>query len=457
MQAVFRLKYCGLLNLVVLAAVSMWPTWRWYISRISDGSDEPYGLIALVTLVALSLFLPRSESHASPISLIIPAALVFLSVLIKPWAPPLIAAIPGVLGLTSLLSLSQNGRSFNPGLSGLALLSLPILPSVHFYLGYPIRFLSALLVSKLLSSAGIPVSAAGTLLSYREQLIWIDAPCSGIHMLWGGAFVNFTLIAYYNLRGWRVSLALATGSTLIFAANISRTAFVFLSESGIISAPEIFHTALGLLIFLSAITTLALVTTYVAGFSEISSEAIKQLPTISNKHYLAYSSGYLGLILLSFAPIAKAKTPLLIQAPSWPTTFEGSELRQIPLDTLELTLSRDFPGHIGRFWTADKEILIRIVTSPTRRLHASADCLRAAGYSITPIAAVKMANKVGRACVVASQAGSRLKVCEFISDANGNTWPDVSSWYWASLLGKTSGPWQAFTISESIERDAAML
>jgi hypothetical protein len=30
-----------------------WPVWRWYVLRLTDGSDEPWGLLALGTLALL--------------------------------------------------------------------------------------------------------------------------------------------------------------------------------------------------------------------------------------------------------------------------------------------------------------------------------------------------------------------------------------------------------------------
>ena len=33
--------------------VTFWPVWRWYIERMVDGSDEPWGILALATVVIL--------------------------------------------------------------------------------------------------------------------------------------------------------------------------------------------------------------------------------------------------------------------------------------------------------------------------------------------------------------------------------------------------------------------
>lgn len=43
-----------------------------------------------------------------------------------------------------------------------------------------------------------------------------------------------------------------------------------------------------------------------------------------------------------------------------------------------------------------------------------------------------------------------LVVREIVTDRQGQSWSDVSSWYWAALLGKTNGPWLATTVASEI-------
>jgi hypothetical protein len=38
-----------------------------------------------------------------------------------------------------------------------------------------------------------------------------------------------------------------------------------------------------------------------------------------------------------------------------------------------------------------------------------------------------------------------VRVCERIVDAHDQGFVDASSWYWAALLGRSSGPWRAMT------------
>ncbi|HEY9719360.1 MAG TPA: hypothetical protein V6C69_17920, partial [Trichormus sp.] len=39
---------------LIAAVVAFWPIWFWYCERISDRSDEPLGVVALITVIALA-------------------------------------------------------------------------------------------------------------------------------------------------------------------------------------------------------------------------------------------------------------------------------------------------------------------------------------------------------------------------------------------------------------------
>ena len=50
-KATLLLRLQGPTPLLILAmqGVAFWPVWRWYGERITDGSDEPWGIVALAT------------------------------------------------------------------------------------------------------------------------------------------------------------------------------------------------------------------------------------------------------------------------------------------------------------------------------------------------------------------------------------------------------------------------
>jgi hypothetical protein len=159
------------------------------------------------------------------------------------------------------------------------------------------------------------------------------------------------------------------------------------------------------------------------------------------------------------AVVAAAVTPLLARGgdaavaasdnfPGWPATYEGRALQELPLTAREAAFVRDFPGRVGRFSDGRREIIIRWLGAPTRRLHPSADCFRGSGYSIAPMPVRKDATGAAMSCFRASHGNDTLMVCELIRDEHGASWPDVSAWYWSGMLGASAAPWWSFVVAE---------
>jgi hypothetical protein len=134
--------------------------------------------------------------------------------------------------------------------------------------------------------------------------------------------------------------------------------------------------------------------------------------------------------------------------PGWPTHYEGRALTELPLTQRELVFVRDFPGRVGRFSDGRRELIIRWVGAPTRRLHPAADCFRGSGYGVTPLPVGKDAAGAAMGCFRASHGIDVQTVCELIRDEHGASWPDVSAWYWNSMLGASPAPWWSFVVAE---------
>ena len=149
------------------------------------------------------------------------------------------------------------------------------------------------------------------------------------------------------------------------------------------------------------------------------------------------------LPLLKSAPAQVAVSP---QA-SFPAQFEGRAIYRQPLTEREEAFLKDFPGEIARFTDGSREILFRVVNRPTRQLHSSGDCLKAAGYSIEhqPMRLSETGEQWG--CFTAGRNGARVAVCERVYDSGGQSFSDVSSWFWSAILGRTEGPWVAVTVA----------
>lgn len=134
--------------------------------------------------------------------------------------------------------------------------------------------------------------------------------------------------------------------------------------------------------------------------------------------------------------------------PGWPSHYEGHRLTAMALTQRESAFVRDFPGRVGRFSDGRREIIVRWIAAPTRRLHSAADCFRASGYSITPMPVRKDAAGVTMGCFRAIQRADNMMVCELIRDEQGETWPDVSAWYWHAMFGSSRPPWWSFVTAE---------
>lgn len=156
-------------------------------------------------------------------------------------------------------------------------------------------------------------------------------------------------------------------------------------------------------------------------------------------------------MLAGIAPLATGKLNFVQQAqtfPGWPDSVNGKPLRQLPLTERESVFLKSFPGRIGRFTDGQREYILRWLTHATRKLHPASDCLRGVGYQIKPLAIEVDLNQVQWGAFQASREGEQLRVYERIYDESGNSWTDVSAWYWSAFLEKSQGPWWSVTIAE---------
>ncbi len=228
--------------------LAFWPVWRWYIQRMLDGSDEPWGIVALGTAIFI-LIRKATWSVPSNRTVIICSVMVTLYMLSYAWLPPLFRGAIAVIALSFSLSSMCYGRILHAGIAGLLLVSLPLIASLQFYGGFPIRVITAFVSSQLLNVFGYQVLPQGTLLFWLGEVIAVDAPCAGIKMLWTGLYLNFSLAAWRNLG--ILTTWLSTSITLfsVFIGNIFRATLLFFTESGIINAPEFAHQTIGLIVF----------------------------------------------------------------------------------------------------------------------------------------------------------------------------------------------------------------
>lgn len=161
-----------------------------------------------------------------------------------------------------------------------------------------------------------------------------------------------------------------------------------------------------------------------------------------------------ALLLCAVWALAQAAWPTATPAASslaweWPTQWDGAVLRPLALSPVEQRFARHFPGALARLTDERHVLVMRHVTAPTRMLHPAVDCYRALGYRIADIRLEDDAQQRRWRCFVATRTGGvggqPLRVCERITDAEGQAFTDTSAWYWAAAAGRTTGPWLAVT------------
>jgi exosortase/archaeosortase family protein len=171
---------------------------------------------------------------------------------------PIVAAAIAMASLATFLAAARRDRSAWP-LASLLLLALPVIASLQFYFGYPLRVATATLAAPVLHVVGFAAQAQGAALVYDGRTVLVDPPCAGIGMLWVGAYTAALLsyLAKAPLRRALGNAAVAGGS--VFVANVARNVALFFPEALDLQWPAWAHPAIGLAAFTVAIVPIALV------------------------------------------------------------------------------------------------------------------------------------------------------------------------------------------------------
>lgn len=237
-----------LLFILGLQVLAFWDVWRWYVARAVYSWDQPWGVLALLAAIAF-LIASRKPWPQTERSLLLPAILVIVyAATYLPFAP-LARATVAFTALAMTASSLRFGKSFHAGLFGLFYLSLPTLPTLQFFGGYPLRVVVAELTAPILRMSGFAVIAEGTCLNWAGKMIWIDGPCSGIKMMWVGLFLTFEVLCLYELPLLKTLLLLPLAGVVIMAANVFRAVALFYLEAGVMSMPSWGHEYAGVIAF----------------------------------------------------------------------------------------------------------------------------------------------------------------------------------------------------------------
>ena len=472
-----RIEFWGMVWLWLLLLAAGWPTLRWYVLRMRDGSDEPFGLIAL----AACAFFARGWRNWSLVSmrrLGVAALVLGVMVLTPPQTPPLLRAL---LWLIAVGAIAARRACW----AALLTYSLPVMASAQFFAGYPVRVAVTWAAAGLLRLLGLAVLPNATVLSWHHQSVMIDAPCSGLQMAWLAGLLALILANAHELCAQRTGRLLLVAAMITFVANALRAAALFLLETQLRVSEEWMHDMIGLSLFAGVVGSVLRAAARERGLAhagrvgaasgEQNCEAVRgevagaSRATIGNfshaKAKFFVQSGarpaalFVFFVLCSLnvgkpllaASTGVSKEPLQTTFPGWNAApifrANASRLRAIDLDPKTLRFAADFPGKIGVFSDGPHTYILRWVMRPTRKLHSSADCLRAAGFEVAPGRAEIDAVGAVWAHFTASHGEEIWNVSERIVAADGDAWTDVSAWFWENLFPHegTTGPWWAVT------------
>ncbi|WP_271103767.1 exosortase Q [Pseudomonas tohonis] len=432
--------------------LALWPVWLWSLRRMGDGSDDPYGVVALIALL-LGLGRERRAFLAVPRRgwLLASLGLAGLALLGSAPIPALGRGVLAVLAvIATTLALRRPGQPVLAWL-GLGLLALPILSSLQFFAGYPLRLVTAEASLWLLRGLGLEVLREGTALEVGGQLVMVDAPCSGVHMAWVAYFTAFATAAWLRLGDGQLLRRLPWIGLLVLGGNSLRNTLLVLQETGQALWPGWMHEATGLVVFVGvcALVLRTVAAGQGAGVPLPVASVATASPWRGGRALVAGAFLLLGLASLPGRAVVEASPASAFV--EWPQRFDGERLRPLALSKVEQRFAEQFPGAIARFSTGSRVVTLRHVTAPTRKLHPAADCYQGLGYVIRAIALRQRPGNGGlQRCFVAEGRGPAQQVCEYIEDAAGQSFSDNSAWYWAALSGRSTGPWRAVTVAEAL-------
>jgi len=254
-----------LLILLAVQAAAFWPVWRWLLARLGDGEAGAIAAGAAALLIAPPRTATANEGSAGR-ALGLAAALTLAYAATVPFAPPLASAMVAAPALLATWSAWRWGRVPHPAAAALVVLALPALPTAQFVLGFPLRAAAGELAAGMLSMAGLAVARDGVSLRAGDRLVAIDAPCSGVNMLWTALLVALALAALARLPAGRTAVLALSAAALAVAGNALRAAALFLTESGLLTPPagfasegalhSVLHPGAGLVAFALALAPL---------------------------------------------------------------------------------------------------------------------------------------------------------------------------------------------------------
>jgi exosortase/archaeosortase family protein len=348
------------------------------------------------------------------------------------------------VGFALLGLLPPERRPGSWGLIPLILLGLPIMPSVQYVFGYPLRAMAAQVASLWMGGS---IEAVGTGLSDGTRTIFVDAPCSGLRMLWTALVLASASALTLQLGRVRTCMLFAIGVVVAVLGNACRATALFVIETRFDGTMS--HNAVGLAMFVLCSAAVVWIA--------VRLRSIIPAPAASATRHRASLALGAALVLACSVAIATpflavhetARTPVELPPFEWPTSWSGLALTPTPVDPGLARFLMNFPGRMAEFRLGDtgQRAFLRWTPLPTRRMHTAEGCYRATGGRITPLPAFRdlqghtwarfhVVRKDGsevtvRQCYFAIPRETSAERLEDLT-SGARSWPDASSWYWAA-------------------------
>jgi len=475
------------LGAMAVWAAALWPHWQWVAARLNDGSDDPLGVAALVVL-GFAVWRLRGSLVDTPrrswLWLALGASGIATAAL---WtAPPLVGALLAALAMAACLCAFLPAGHARLPLAGLAVLALPVVSSLQFYAGHPLRIVTAQASTWILQAAGLAAQRSGTAMQVEGRLVIVDAPCSGVQMVWMAYFCACAVAALLVLPDRHFARRLPAVGAVVLCGNVLRNSVLVALEAlrapgagpaGLAGAQaptlapaglsasawnELLHQGVGLAVLLMVCAAVVALMRTPALRAREKEQCAPGHPLAAEGHGHA-RIGSAQRVVAATVLMVCALTPMGVSARlgsatpatpvpagEWPSRWDGRPLRPLALSPIEQRFAARFPGRIARFTDGTQVVVLRDVNRPTRMLHPAADCYRGLGFRIEQARLEHDAQGLRWRCFMAEREGRRTRVCERIVDANGQAFTDASSWFWAAQLGQSSGPWLAVTTASAL-------
>jgi exosortase/archaeosortase family protein len=97
-----------------------------------------------------------------------------------------------------------------------------------------------------LQAIGMAAQRSGTAMQVEGRLIIVDAPCSGVQMVWMAYFCACAVAAFKVTHDSRFVRRLPWVGVLVLCGNVLRNSVLVVLEARLDSVPEVVHQGVGL-------------------------------------------------------------------------------------------------------------------------------------------------------------------------------------------------------------------